>query len=133
MKYSIKTLSQLPLILKGFRKENGLTQAAMGERLGITQQSYAAFEANPAAATFERLYKVLRLVGVEISLDRVSSAANGEAMPPANGTGKAKAEAKISVPKKATAASATLPKRPKTGSNAQAPRRVVSAAKKEKW
>ncbi|WP_153110953.1 helix-turn-helix transcriptional regulator [Propionivibrio limicola] len=73
MSYPIKTLSQLPLILKGFRKEKGLTQAAMGEKLGITQQSYASFEANPAAATFERLFTVLRLLGVEIVLEQEPS------------------------------------------------------------
>lgn len=68
MSYPIMTLSQLPLILKGFRKEHGLTQAAMAEKLGITQQSYAYFEANPATATLDRLFMVLRLLGVEISL-----------------------------------------------------------------
>ena len=68
--YPIKTLSQLPLILKGFRKERGLTQAAMAEKLGITQQSYAYFEANPATATLDRLFMVLRLLGVEISLNQ---------------------------------------------------------------
>jgi HTH-type transcriptional regulator/antitoxin HipB len=72
--YPIKTLSQLPLVLKGFRKENGLTQAAMAERLGITQQSYAHFEANPATATLERLFMVLRMLDVEISLNRTSPA-----------------------------------------------------------
>lgn len=74
MVYPIKTLSQLPLLLKSFRKEKGLTQAAMAEKLGITQQSYAYFEANPATATLERLYMVLRLLDVEISLDRNASA-----------------------------------------------------------
>ena len=74
MIYPIKTLSQLPLILKGFRTQKGLTQAAMAERLGITQQSYAYFEANPATATLERLYMVLRLLDVEISLDQPSPA-----------------------------------------------------------
>lgn len=69
MDYPIKTLDQLPLVLKGFRKQRGLTQAAMAERLGITQQSYAWFEANPATATLERLFTVLRLLDVEISLD----------------------------------------------------------------
>jgi len=66
--FPIKTISQLPLFLKGFRKEKGLTQAAMAERLGITQQSYAYFEANPATATLERLFMVLRLLDVEVSL-----------------------------------------------------------------
>ena len=70
MNYPIKTLSQLPLILKGFRKERGLTQAAMAEKLGITQQSYAYFEANPATTTLDRLFMVLRILGVEISLNQ---------------------------------------------------------------
>jgi len=72
--YPIKTISQLPLFLKAFRKEKGLTQAAMAERLGITQQSYAYFETNPATATLERLFMVLRLLDVEISLDQTSPA-----------------------------------------------------------
>ena len=68
MIYSIKTLKQLPLFLTGFRKEKGLTQAAMAERLGISQQAYARFEANPETATLERLFLVLRTLDVEISL-----------------------------------------------------------------
>lgn len=72
MTYPIKTLNQLPLILKAFRKEQGLTQAAMAEKLGITQQSYAYFEAKPATAALERLFTVLRLLNVDISLDRAS-------------------------------------------------------------
>ena len=82
MSYPIKTLSQLPLILKGFRKEKRLTQAAMGEKLGITQQSYAAFEANPAVATLDRLFVVLRLLGVEISLDQAIRASGTGIEPP---------------------------------------------------
>jgi HTH-type transcriptional regulator/antitoxin HipB len=73
MNYPIKTLGQLPLMLKGFRKLRGLTQAAMAEKLGITQQSYAYFEANPATATLERLLTVLRLLDVEISMDQVAA------------------------------------------------------------
>ena len=75
MIYPIKTLSQLPLILKGFRKKKGLTQAALAEKLGITQQSYAHFEANPTTATLERLFMVLRLLDVEISLDQAAAVA----------------------------------------------------------
>ena len=74
MNYSIKTLSQLPLMLKGFRKARGLTQAAMAEKLGITQQSYAYFEANPETTTLDRLFMVLRILGVEISLNQAVSA-----------------------------------------------------------
>ena len=88
MIYPIKTLSQLPLVLKGFRKEKGLTQAAMAERLGITQQSYAYFEANPATATLERLFMVLRMLDVEISLNRTSPATGKGAASSVKVTGK---------------------------------------------
>ena len=78
-------LSQLPLILKGFRKEHGLTQAAMAEKLGITQQSYAYFEANPATATLDRLFMVLRILGVEISLHQAVPITNMVRSSPAMG------------------------------------------------
>lgn len=68
MNFPIKTIEQLRPFLLAFRKEAGLTQAALAERLGITQQSYAALEAHPEVASFERVFKVLRLLGVEIVL-----------------------------------------------------------------
>jgi HTH-type transcriptional regulator / antitoxin HipB len=78
MIFPIKTLNQLPLVLKAFRKEKGLTQAAMAEKLGITQQSYAYFEANPATATLARLFTVLRLLNVDISLALAAPAVGTE-------------------------------------------------------
>jgi HTH-type transcriptional regulator / antitoxin HipB len=66
--YPLKTLSQLRPILVGFRKNAGLTQEAVATRLGISQQSYAAFEATPETASIERLFRVLRLFDVEIKL-----------------------------------------------------------------
>ncbi|SEJ17765.1 helix-turn-helix transcriptional regulator [Paraburkholderia diazotrophica] len=70
MDYSVKTLGQLRPVLRGFRKAAGLTQAMLAERLGVTQQSYAQFEANPAAAGVERLFKVLRLLNAGITLSQ---------------------------------------------------------------
>ncbi len=66
--YPLKTLSQLRPLLLGFRKKSGLTQEKLAQRLGISQQSYAAFEANPAAASVERLFRVLRLLSVDMRL-----------------------------------------------------------------
>jgi HTH-type transcriptional regulator / antitoxin HipB len=68
VQYPVKTLSQLRPILQGFRKSAGLTQAMMAEQLGVTQQTYAQLEANPAAASLDRLFKVLRVLNVELSL-----------------------------------------------------------------
>lgn len=66
--YSLNSPVQLRDLLIGFRKQANLTQAALAEKLGITQQSYAQIEANPASASFERIYKILRLLDVRIEL-----------------------------------------------------------------
>nr|WP_321953543.1 helix-turn-helix domain-containing protein [Paraburkholderia bannensis] len=68
MDYPLKTVSQLRPMLLGFRKKAGLTQQELAQRLGISQQSYAAFEANPAAASVDRLFHVLRLLAVDMLL-----------------------------------------------------------------
>jgi HTH-type transcriptional regulator/antitoxin HipB len=70
--YPIKTLSQLRPILQGFRKTAGLTQAAMASHLGVTQQTYAQLEANPAAVSVERLFKVLRVLQVDLKLTQAA-------------------------------------------------------------
>ncbi|KXU91880.1 transcriptional regulator [Caballeronia megalochromosomata] len=84
MDYSLKTLNQLRPILLGFRKAAGLTQATVAARLGVTQQTYAQLEANPAAVSVERLFKVLRVLDVDLALTRAATARPakaGEAAP----------------------------------------------------
>ncbi|EBH1936222.1 helix-turn-helix transcriptional regulator [Salmonella enterica] len=66
--FPVILLSQLRPLLIGFRKSKGLTQRELSARLGVTQQTYARLEANPSKASFERLYKVLNILEVEISL-----------------------------------------------------------------
>jgi HTH-type transcriptional regulator / antitoxin HipB len=66
--YPIKTLGQLRPILQGFRKTAGLTQAGMASHLGVTQQTYAQLEANPAAVSVDRLFRVLQVLRVDLTL-----------------------------------------------------------------
>jgi len=56
-------------MLKAFRKSAGLTQAGLASLLGITQQTYAALEANPGSASTERVLRVLRILKVDMSLN----------------------------------------------------------------
>jgi HTH-type transcriptional regulator / antitoxin HipB len=91
--YSVKTVSQLRPILQGFRKAAGMTQATMAARLGVTQQTYAQLEANPAAASVERLFKVLRVLGIELSFsapDELSAKTN----PPARRAARSSAKSR---------------------------------------
>ncbi len=60
--YKITALGQLGLTLKGFRKEQRLTQAAIAALLGVSQQAYAQMEADPSAASLERLFRALRVM-----------------------------------------------------------------------
>jgi len=73
--YSVKTLSQLRPLLLGFRKTKGLTQKDVAERLGVTQQTYARLEVNPASASIERLFRVFAVLGVELTLSSAGSSA----------------------------------------------------------
>ena len=132
MNYSIKALSQLPLILKGFRKERGLTQAVMAEKLGVTQQSYAYFEANPASATLDRLFMVLRMLDVEISLEQIvadiSAGKNFSNAMDDNITRTKKSNQKV-----VNTVRQVTPKQ-KESSEVTAPKRVISISQaKESW
>lgn len=134
MIYPIKTLSQLPLILKGFRKEKGLTQAAIAERLGITQQSYAYFEANPAAAALERLFLVLRMLDVEISLDQTPPATSREAMSSVKTPGNRTSTVKAAGQKIGKTPARTVAKRKvKPSAVVKAGRIAAPTRKKESW
>ncbi|ASM00284.1 MULTISPECIES: helix-turn-helix domain-containing protein [Serratia] len=66
--YPLKTLSQLRPLLVGFRKAKGLTQKDVSERLGVTQQTYARLESNPASASLDRLFRVFNVLGIEMVL-----------------------------------------------------------------
>lgn len=69
MQYRIQTIDQLKPLLQGFRRKAGLTQAAMAERLGVSQQNYAQLESNVSSASVERLFKVLLLLNVQLIFD----------------------------------------------------------------
>ena len=133
MIYPIKTLSQLPLVLKGFRKGKGLTQAVMAERLGITQQSYAYFETHPATATLERLFMVLRMLDVEISLDRTSPPTSNSAKPSAKVTSKRPSAHKTIGQKNSKAVSAVAAKKATSSATVKTGLIVTPTRKKESW
>ncbi|CAJ6165046.1 putative transcriptional regulator HipB [Burkholderia pseudomallei] len=128
IEHEIKTLGQLRPILRGFRKSAGLTQAMLASRLGVTQQTYAQFEANPASASVERLFKVLRALDIELTLTQVYAA------PAGNDKGevaKTAAGARRAAPPASAPASAPAP-----GAAGRAPRPARKRAapkKREDW
>lgn len=124
MAFPVQTLSQLRPILVGFRKSAGFTQAQLAARLGVTQQSYAQLEANPSAVSIDRLFKVLNVLGVRLTLDPGTPDA---ASPPDT--------APVPVPKRVAAArrrAAALPDTPDTPARAPAAAKAPSAAARKR-
>ncbi|MFX1675460.1 helix-turn-helix domain-containing protein [Paraburkholderia sp. A2WS-5] len=107
-------------MLLGFRKQAGLTQEQVAQRLGISQQSYAAFEAHPESASVDRLFRVLRLFSVEMRLSSEALAA------PAGPAGQKRA-AKSPAQTAATRASAPAAAKP------AAPKPRAKPRKREDW
>ncbi|MGF6470821.1 helix-turn-helix domain-containing protein [Paraburkholderia youngii] len=143
MDYAIKTLSQLRPILQGFRKAAGLTQTAMAAHLGVTQQTYAQLEANPSAVSVERLFRVLRVLQVDLKLtpsgstqsvaveDAPPAAAKGNAIRATRAQAAAQRAATTSPgeasDRAAAQASGTSAKAAKSASTAQKPKAVKPA------
>lgn len=70
--FTVRTAEQLPALLKGFRKQAGLTQAAVALRLGVTQQTFSAMERNADKVSADRLLQLLSTLGVELVLRQSS-------------------------------------------------------------
>ncbi len=66
--FTVRTADQLPALLRAFRKQAGLTQAAAALRLGVTQQTLSAFERNAGKLGADRLLEILGILGVEVVL-----------------------------------------------------------------
>jgi len=66
--YGVQVAEQLPALLKAFRKQSGLTQTQVAQRLGVTQQTLSALERNAHKVNAERLLHLLGILGVEMVL-----------------------------------------------------------------
>lgn len=66
--YTVRTAEQLPGMLQALRKQSGLTQRAVAERLGVTQQTMSAMERHAGTVSAERLLRLLGILGVELVL-----------------------------------------------------------------
>ena len=108
MLFPLQTIDQLKPLIQGFRKRAGLTQAAMAEKLGITQQSYAQIESNLGSTSVERLYTILRLLDVELNFSPPVSPA-GERRDDARATAQRPAPSSVKKPKIKTTGRTKVP------------------------
>lgn len=64
--YPLQTPGQLGAVLKGFRRERKLTQAAVGAAVGLPQNAISQIESAPDRSSLARVFKVLAALELEV-------------------------------------------------------------------
>ena len=67
--YSVDTPQQLRTILRSMRQASGLTQAQLGERIGVTQKRIARIEAAPEVTAFDQIARMVAAMGYRLMID----------------------------------------------------------------
>lgn len=66
MEFNLLLVDQIGQHLKSLRKLRGLSQAQLGQRLGVGQARVAAIEANPGTISVEQLLRIFQVLGVDL-------------------------------------------------------------------
>jgi HTH-type transcriptional regulator / antitoxin HipB len=69
MGHTLQVPSQLSSHLRALRKAKGLSQAALGARLGLSQARIARIEGEPLSISVEQLLRVLAALDVGVTLE----------------------------------------------------------------
>lgn len=66
MQQVLSVPSQLGVLLKAARKEAGISQVKLAERLGISQSRMSHMELNPGSVSLEQLLALFGVLGLEM-------------------------------------------------------------------
>lgn len=66
--FPIHAPDQLSVHIKSLRKARGLTQAALGQRIGVKQVRIADIERNPGAVSLDQLLQLLHALDARLLL-----------------------------------------------------------------
>jgi len=82
MDFPIRLADQMRAHLRALRKQRGLTQAQLGQRLGIGQARIAEIESKPGLVSLDQLVKLVSVLGATLVLRDLAK----EAMTPQDAT-----------------------------------------------
>lgn len=91
MNFPVHFSSQLREHLRALRKARGLTQAALGQMLGVGQARIAEIENNPGVVSVDQLMKLLSALSVSMVLRDNNNAADDARSDPVPGAAKSSA------------------------------------------
>lgn len=69
MSYRATNTKQLGHLLRGFRKEIGLTQSQVADRIGLAQNEISRIETGDVSPTTDRLFKILSALNLNLVLE----------------------------------------------------------------
>jgi HTH-type transcriptional regulator/antitoxin HipB len=67
--YPVDTPQQLRSILRALRQSLDLTQAELGERLGVSQKRIARIEAAPGLTSFDQIARMVSAMGGRLVIE----------------------------------------------------------------
>jgi HTH-type transcriptional regulator/antitoxin HipB len=80
MKTGITTSGQLGPFLKHLRAQRGLSQAALGKKIGLSQERISRIENHPEAVTFDQILTMLMALEATLTVEpRLSLSAHASA------------------------------------------------------
>ena len=84
--YPIQLAEQMRQHLKALRKKRALTQAQLGQLIGVSQARIAEIEAAPGLVNFDQLLKILAALNVSLALQEFDGASTPDLPDRADGT-----------------------------------------------
>jgi HTH-type transcriptional regulator / antitoxin HipB len=76
MNYAVSTPAQLQAVLRALRDSRGLSQAQLGDRIGVSQRRIATIEASPGRASFDQVSRIVAALGGRLAIEDLPSKAN---------------------------------------------------------
>ena len=69
MNYAVSTPAQLRAVLRAMRDSRSLSQAQLGDCIGVSQRRIATIEAAPGRASFDQLSRIVTALGGRLVID----------------------------------------------------------------
>jgi len=82
MQQVLSVPSQLGVLLKAARKDAGISQVKLAERLGISQSRMSHMELNPGSVSLEQLLALFGVLGLEMLVGSKNPAKHSNAQAP---------------------------------------------------
>lgn len=73
MNYPVSTPAQLRAVLRAMRNSRSLSQAQLGDFIGVSQRRITTIEAAPARASFDQLSRIVAALGGRLVIDDPST------------------------------------------------------------